>query len=189
MHPIPETKGRGFPELIYRYTVSGSAKAGIDTGSDAAQAGSNDWANGDLLEILILARTDQAITRSSLLMQLNGDTSSIYDQEQLRGLDTSVASAGAVAAAQWSLEVPGSSAAANYAAFLRGSLFAYTSPTFYKTAEFRGGYNHTSAASNFWSAWACSYRSTSAVTRIKIFGGSSSNFAVGSQLLVYKRLA
>jgi len=41
----------GSSELIYRYTVAGTDKASIDTGVDTAQAGSNDWTNGDLLDI------------------------------------------------------------------------------------------------------------------------------------------
>src|SRR5262245_2995315 len=41
----------GGSSLIYRLTVAGADKASIDTGVDAPDAGSNDWTNGDLLEV------------------------------------------------------------------------------------------------------------------------------------------
>ncbi len=55
----------GMPVLVYRYTVTGSDKASIDTGVDTADAGSNDWTNGDLLEIWF--KTTLALSASNPL--------------------------------------------------------------------------------------------------------------------------
>ncbi len=55
----------GMSSLVYRYTVTGSDKASIDTGVDTADAGSNDWTNGDLLEVFLYSRTDEATSSTT----------------------------------------------------------------------------------------------------------------------------
>ena len=182
--------GVGSSELVYRYTVTGSDKASIDTGADTADAGSNDWTNGDVLEVWVIARTDEAaVTRSTATLVFNNDTGSNYDIEQFRALGTSVAGAGAVAGASLQIEVPGAGASANYASTGRATIAGFSGTTFYKTMEILTGYNHATAGSNFGSLYVGSWRSTSAITRVKLGCLSTNKLVVGSELLIYKRLA
>jgi len=177
-------------ELVYRYTVTGSDKASIDTGADTADAGSNDWTNGDVLEVWVIARTDEAaVTRSTATLVFNNDTGSNYDIEQFGALGTSVAGAGAVAGASLQIEVPGAGASANYASTGRATIPGFSGTTFYKTMEILTGYNHATAGSNFGSLYVGSWRSTSAITRVKLGCLSTNKLVVGSELLIYKRLA
>jgi len=187
---LASASGVGSSELVYRYTVTGSDKASIDTGADTADAGSNDWTNGDVLEVWVIARTDEAaVTRSTATLVFNNDTGSNYDIEQFRALGTSVAGAGAVAGASLQIEVPGAGASANYASTGRATIPGFSGTTFYKTMEILTGYNHATAGSNFGSLYVGSWRSTSAITRVKLGCLSTNKLVVGSELLIYKRLA
>lgn len=175
----------GAPVKLYDYEVSGSDKASIDTNVDGTTVAN--FTGYDILEIWLIGRTDEAITRSSALITFNNDTGANYDIEQFRGLGTGTAAAGAVAQTSLSIELPGASASANYASTGRMSIVGYASTTFYKTMEMLTGYNHATAGSNFASLYIGSWRNTAAITRIKIAATSTNKLKVGSRLIVYGR--
>ncbi len=177
----------GLTELIYRYTVAGSDKASIDTGADTADAGSNVWTGGDLLEIFICARTDSASASTSLLMTLNNDTGSNYDRQLLRGNNTSASATPSLAQTSWNLAVHGSGGSASYPSALRITIPNFTGTTFFKQAEATVGSQDATAGNNVMDVYGIGYRSTSAITRLKIIGFGTDKFKVGSQLLIYKR--
>ncbi len=184
---IPATLG--LTSLVYRYIVSGSDKASIDTGADTAQAGSNDWTNGDVLEIWVIGRTDEAVVRSTGTIIVNNDTGSNYDIEQFRALGTSVVGAGSAAGASWQIELPGASATASYASSGRMTIPGFSGTTFFKTMEILTGYSQATTAADFASLYVGAWRSTSAITRLKLGCLSTNKLKVGSELLIYKRLA
>ncbi len=179
----------GVPVLVYRYTVTGSDKASIDTGADTADAGSNDWTNGDLLEVWLLARTDDAGAFHDIDMTLNNDGSSIYDSEAVQAVGGSTGTGSNVALAAWPIQVHGSGGSASYPAAVRLVFPGFTATTFWKTAEGTGGPIDATSGNQIARAYSFGYRSTSAITRLKVAGQSTAKLKVGSKLLIYKRLA
>ncbi len=179
----------GVPVLVYRYTVTGSDKASIDTGADTADAGSNDWTNGDLLEVWILARTDDAAAFHDIDVILNNDASSIYDQEAVQGVGAAASTGTQNAAASWPVQVHGSGGSASYAAAVRLTIPGYAATTFWKVAEGVGGPHDATTGNMIARAYSFGYRSTTAITRLKVAAQSTAKLKVGSKLLIYKRLA
>lgn len=178
----------GSSRLVYRYTVTGSAKASIDTGVDTAQAGDNDWTGGDLLEVWIQARTDEAVTLGTCNITFNNDTGANYDQVQVQNTNATLAGSNSLAQTSLVPSVTGNSAAANYAGVVRLSIPGYARTTFYKEGELTCGTPEDSAADNRFRALAFAYKSTSAITRMKILAGSG-NFQIGTNLTIYKRIS
>jgi len=187
IQPGGTTLGR--TALVYRYTVSGAAKASIDTGVDTPQAGSNDWTGGDVLEVWLTARTDQATPNPLIDMTLNNDSGANYDKQQVSGVSTTASAAAAVGATKWQFFGHGASGSASYAAVTRISFPDYAGTTFNKTGEAVTGQPDATAANQVAQASSLGYRSTSAITRLAVVPDVASNFVVGTQLLIYKRLA
>ncbi len=180
----------GASALVYRYTVTGSDKASIDTGVDTADAGSNDWTNGDLLEIFVYARTDESAVASQLQFIFNNDTTSIYDTTRLTGQNSGVSSASFANLGRFLSNASGASATA--------SIFSATAirvPNYAGTVAFKVGdlveslpEPSTSAMEN--QVFTFGYRSASAISRFKVIPNTSGKkLKVGTQLLIYKRLA
>ncbi len=187
--------GGGVPgslELIYRYTVVGADKLSIDTGVDAPDVGSNDWTNGDLLEMYFYGRTDEAVTTSSVQLIFNNDTTAVYDRQRMYSQTSSSGS---------SLSQNGNSAAFLICGASNGSVAQYSAvemrmPNYMssvgdKAFNILDGSNPTgdSAASQF-DLWFGEYRAQVPVTRIKVIPNTSGKkFKIGSQILIYKRVA
>ncbi len=181
----------GQTKLVYRYTVTGSDKASIDTGVDTPDAGDNVWTGGDLLEVFMYLRTDEAAGQSGFSVVLNNDTSSIYDQARMSVLNVTVSGAPALSQAAWLLATCGASDTANV--FGAATL---TIPNYAGTVGFKnawcvvGAPDHGTAGNAQLNTYGLNYGSTAALTRLKILpttGGKK--FTVGSQLLIYKRLS
>jgi hypothetical protein len=183
----------GVSSLIYRYTVAGVDKVAIDTTSDASQAGSNDWTNGDALEVLFVGRTDEAAFVSQVNVTVNNDAGAKYG----RALVSTAAGGTPVQAVtaggnSWGLSAPGASAAAG--AF--GSITIFV-PGYMNVAGWRVG---TVAYGNAQDATLGHYAGTlgvvsyqdvaSAISRVAITPNTGgAKLKVGSELLVYKRTA
>ena len=179
----------GNSELVYRYTVTGSDKASIDTGVDTPDAGSNDWTNGDLLEIFVLTRTDDAAAAANIAFTVNNDGSSSYDYQRVSGNNTGVGASAALAQAVWQFQTHGSGGSSGYAGSHHLVLPAYAGTTFWKTGAIASNDPDATATTNQELLAAIGYRSTSAITRFKAAAVSTAKLKVGSQLLIYKRLA
>ena len=179
----------GNSELVYRYTVTGSDKASIDTGVDTPDAGSNDWTNGDLLEIFVLTRTDDAGGFGAIDFTVNNDGSSIYDYQRVSGQTTAVVASTALAQAVWRFATHSSGGSSGYACSHHLVLPAYAGTTFWKTGAIANNEVDATATTNQELLAVIGYRSTSAITRFKAAAVSTAKLKVGSQLLIYKRLA
>lgn len=179
----------GFSELVYRYTVAGSDKASIDTGADTADAGTNDWTNADLLEVFIAARTDEAAARSSVNITVNNDTGANYDQVFVAGINATASAANVLAQNNWAVTVHGSSGGASYAGAISLWLPDFSGTAFFKIATLLNATPDSTAANNEARTRALGWRSTAAITRLAIAAPGASKLKVGSQLLIYKRLA
>lgn len=183
----------GLPVLVYRYTVTGSDKTSIDTGVDTADAGSNDWTNGDLLEVYIYARTDETVTGSDIGITFNNDASGLYARTRMLevGNGATFAGAGGVGATSILATLSGASQAAN--AF--GTVHL-TCPNYRGTVGYKEGSLHATNMENTTvgnvrehvNGW--HYASTSALSRLAVAPATSGKkLKVGSQLLIYKRLS
>ena len=182
--------GVGASSLIYRYTVSGSDKASIDTGVDAPNAGSNDWTNGDLLEVWLYARTDEAVAASSVNINFNNDTAGNYDRQRVRGANTTTSANIANADTKIGTVAAGANSTASVFAATRMSVPNFAGTTGFKAVEFTEGVPDETAANMLVDAWVAQWRSTSAITRLAVTPQTAGKkFKIGTQLLIYKRLA
>lgn len=177
--------GIGASELIYRYTVTGSDKASIDTGSDTADAGSNDWTNGDLLEIYMQVRTDDAGSSASVNVNLNNDSGANKYKRQIIYTSSTSITGLADSSTAWNFNASGSGGTSGFATGIQIVIPNYAGTTFNKaanalTAQLDGNYQVTSGLM---------YLSTSAITRLKVAATGSQKLKVGSQLLIYKRVS
>lgn len=184
-----ETGYLGGLELVYKYTVAGSDKASIDTGADTADAGTNDWTNGDVLEVFILTRTDDAAATALISIILNNDTGANYDRQVLRGSNVTASAAQSLGANNWLFNTHGSGGSSGYASSLLISIPTYAGTTFNKQGNSWETVSDSTAGNNSVTAEGLGYRSTSAVTRLKVAAATAggSKMKVGSQLLIYKR--
>lgn len=181
--------GIGASSLVYRYTITGADKASVDTGVDTADAGSNDWTNGDLLEVFWLSRTDDAGAIVNIDMTVNNDTGANYDIQQLHAISTTPTGVTSLAQTKWALSTHGSGGAAGYPGVNRIVFPDFTGTVLNKTADQSGGLNDGTATNELVVLRSLGWRSTAAITRIKFAAQSTAKFKIGSQLLIYKRLA
>ncbi len=181
----------GSLELVYRYKVTGSDKASIDTGSDTPDAGTNDWTNGDLLEIWINARTDTSAASDSLVITFNNDGGSNYDRPQFHVTNTSVSGGPDLADTAWIPQIGGSTGtgATSRLFTVQASIPNYANTSFWKTGTAQSSSPNSTAANNELWQYGIGYRSASAITRMKVACNSTQKLVVGSQLLIYKRVS
>ncbi len=177
--------GGRFPQKLYDYTVTGSDKASIDTNVDGTTV--SNFAGYDVLEVHWYTRTDETATAVFVNMTLNNDTSSIYDVQYVLGSNATATVTTIRAAAAWGLISPAASNAANV--FGAGMLMIpnYLGTVGYKSATGQSGIAEATAANCRLDNIALSYRSTSAITRIKIACSSTFKLKVGSRLIIYGR--
>lgn len=181
--------GIGNLELVYRYTVTGSDKTSIDTGVDTPAAGSNDWTNGDLLEVFALIRTDDAAAVSVPFIRFNNDSGANYDQETIGGNSGSAAAGVLNAQTSVVFHSHGSGGTANYAAGIALTIPNFSGTTFYKNGVLLATVGDATAGNNWAEQWSVGYRSTTALTRLLLSAAAGQKLKVGTQLLIYKRLA
>jgi hypothetical protein len=181
--------GIGSTELIYRYTVSGSDKTSIDTGADTPDAGSNDWTNGDLLEVWLAARTDDATGTGVVTVTVNNDGGSNYDRQLIRGTQTTASASLTNAAAGWATTVHGSGGTASYPGIVTLAIPDFEGTTFNKVGELLSGILDATGGNNDIRSHAIGWRNTAAIDRLAVSAGAGQKLKVGSQLLIYKRLA
>ena len=180
----------GSSSLIYRLTVAGSAKASIDTNVDTPDAGTNNWAGGDLLEIYLSGRTDEATTYSAIALTFNNDGGANYEYEIIRAnasTPTAVNNSGLTNLTLNSFI--GSSPTAG-----RSSLYYIVVPnfagtTFNKIANIVGG-TTIGTVNNQAEEQTGGWVNSAAITRLKVTPVTAAkNFIIGSQLLIYKRVS
>lgn len=182
----------GSTQLIYRFTITGSDATTIDTGVNTPDKGSNDWTNGDLLEILITARTDGAGQISAVLgLTFNNDSGANYDLEVASAQNVTAAATVSNAGSSFGalIFVHGSGGASTYPGAVRIVVPDFAGTTFFKTGLIEAGANDPTASQNIWRGGVFGWRSTSAITRFAVSATGGEKLKVGSQLLVYKRVA
>jgi len=191
--PTGSGGGAGSTELIYRYTVTGADKSSIDTGVDTPDAGSNDWTNGDLLEVWLMGRTDETAFSSSVNMTVNNDTAANYDRSFIATSSGGSPIQGtSIGASAWTLGLTAASATANSPGIVRFTMPGFSGTTFWKIAEAYTGNASDATNGHFQSApETLVYRSTgAAVARVAITPATAGKkLKIGTEFLIYKRLA
>jgi hypothetical protein len=138
------------------------------------------------LLLVITARSSDAVNQEIIALQYNGDTGNNYDYQAIYGNGSS-APGGAVetGVANYSpASIAGASSSANYPSTVHVLIGAYAGTTFYKTANsIAFGADGSPAPQSIASGGG--WRSTSAITSIKIFLGSGDAFVNGSQFNLY----
>jgi hypothetical protein len=153
--------------------------ASIDTGANGI-AGTY-----DVLQIWVIARTAEAAALSTLVCTFNNDGGANYDYTLVRNRNTTVAGVTALGDTSFGVAVMGGSAAASYATVIRMSVPGYAQTTFFKALELTTATETSAAANGDVGTWAVDYRSTTAISRMKIAVSGGSNLATGSRLLIY----
>jgi len=177
-------------ELVYKYTVTGSDKASIDTGTDTPDAGTNSWSSGDVLEVYLNARTDEAVAASQLNWTWNNDTGSVYGLLRIQGANTTISSATSLSRANFFGVVPGASAASNLFGTTKIEVANFTGTVASKNGTLQTVSIDTSAANcqEELYGWYYNPASPAALTRIAVTPNTSAKkLKIGSQLLIYKR--
>ncbi len=180
----------GMPVLVYRYTVVGSDKATIDTAVDTPDAGSNDWTNGDLLELYLYSRTDETVLTSVVYLKFNNSSTNIYDRQFTVSNNVTTCSSPNIGTAGVEWDVDGASQAANYFSHSSAYVPNFTGTVGYKAIGSQSGTAASAAANGQVFNGSHVYRDTAAITRAAIsIATAGKKFKVGTQFLVYKRLA
>lgn len=174
-------------ELVYKYTVAGSDKASIDTGADTADAGTNSWSSGDVLEIFLVGRTDESSTVVNTNFTVNNDTGSNYDIQNDTGLTNTPSSNASIGTTAWVVAMSAASATSGRAGSAHIVIPNFTGTTFWKEATMVQGSNDGTAANQRAVNSGLCWRSTSAITRVKWAAAGAAKLVVGSQMLIYKR--
>jgi hypothetical protein len=139
------------------------------------------------LEIRYSARSTIASASEDMLYQFNGDTAGNYDVELLYNSSaTAAASAEVLASTGGNIgNLPGASATANRAGVGTINIYDYRGTTFNKSVTADNG-NALGTASGQLTAriWTGTWRSTAAITSIRLFIGSG-NYVAGSKFTLY----
>jgi hypothetical protein len=179
--------GAGHPELIYHYETA-AGKASIDTGVDARQAGSGDWANGYLLRIDMNVRSTRAggNTTDGILLTFNNDTSSLYTYERLAATNATFAGVAEALVARFVPIIPTEDIPGSYFGHLLIEVPNYAKNGIGKGVTFSNFGSSTAAGSVYGGMSHGSYGGTSPITRVKVAPSSGSNFSTGTSISITK---
>jgi hypothetical protein len=162
-------------------TTLGADTASIDTGANGIAQTQN------VLEVFILARTDEAVPNSRVAITLNNDSSAIYDWAQVVGSNVTASANNSPAATFWSLICTGSTQPAGCYSPVHVTIPAYTQTTVQKCANALVSSVGTASANMTVVAYGLNYRSTAAISRMKIANNGGTVLKAGSRLLITGR--
>jgi hypothetical protein len=179
--------GSGIGAVLYDFTIT-SAQPSIDTFVDngGGGVGANLSGSYHLLEWFLVGRTNEGAVNSTCALIFNNDSAAHYDNEVLQSQDTSFNSFNDSAQNSLVFIMRGASSAASFATAIRMTCAGYAQTTFFKEVE-AIGCSSNDAVSNWMRTQAMAWRSTAAITRIKVSGGGGSNLVTGSRLIIFGR--
>jgi hypothetical protein len=173
--------GSGVGAVLFDSTL-GANTASIDTGANGIAATQN------VLEVWIVARTDDAAAVGAVAVTVNNDTGANYDLVQIVVSNATVTANNFLAQASWALNVPGAGALAGMAGVIALSIPAYAQTTFHKVGELRNHELDSVAANVRMTARGVNWRNTAAISRMKVaVSGGGTVLLAGSRLLILGR--
>jgi hypothetical protein len=165
--------------VIFDSTLAAAA-ASIDTGAGGIPSGFR------VLEVFMTLRTADANELSVAQITVNADTGAHYDAQVVIGNSTTVSGGFAGLAANWGIEVPGSTDEAGAVAVVRLTIPDYDNTTFHKQGEMVAGAPDPTAANNRVRLASLRWKSTAAITRLTVTGALG-NLVAGSRLTILAR--
>ncbi len=132
----------------------------------------------------MILRTDEAGSAVVADVTVNNDTGANYDRQYLVGTNATAAAGVTLAGTAWNVSAHGSGGSAGYASTVRMSIPGYTQTTFNKVAEVLDAMPDATAGNNIAIAYALGWRSTAAITRMKVAAQGAANLKAGSRLLI-----
>ena len=180
--PLHDFSAGGILSAVLFNSTLVADTATIDTGAGGIASGHK------IMEVFLIARTNEVIVSSTVLITLNGDTSSVYDLGFVRSLNTTVTGGPGLAAANWALTCFGASAQTGAATYMRITFPRYDQATssLHKFAEGTIEQVEDTAADMKVQFVGLRYRSTAAITQMTVTAGSG-NLLAGSSLLIIGR--
>lgn len=168
------TNGR----IVLFDSTLGSDTATIDTGAGGIAGGYS------LLEIYILARSNEAVVAARLDLLVNNDTGSNYDRQAVRGDNTTASAVVNSATASWDLGIAGASCASGVFSVIQIVFPAYTQTVAQKTGLMTHTRVDTTAANRRAEVQGLHWRSTAAITRFSMTALATKLLLTGSRLLI-----
>ena len=143
------------------------------------------------LRVLAIGTSNTAAENTRWKVQVNGDSASHYDHQNLYGVNATAAATVVAADAQWvpssgSPDLPGANATSGVAGILDITIPGYAGTTFQKMGLWRSGYSDGATASADMALvfLACAWRSTSAITSLTVQPVAGS-FVTGTTAYLY----
>jgi hypothetical protein len=146
-------------------------------------------AYNDLI-VVLTARDATATSATTPEMTFNADTAGNYYSQRITGSGSSVSTAESLTTASFPLGgVPAASADANFFGSVEVVIYGYAATTWVKTVQAFAHYPTFASSTGFtFRTTAGIWKSTAAINRITIKGGSGANFVTGSRCRIYGRL-
>lgn len=164
--------------LLYANTLSSPA-ASIDTGAAGIAAGFN------VMVAHIIAQTTDVAIVANMKVTVNNDGSSIYDLQTITGVNVTASASIASALAFWQFQTHGASGTSGYPGVGTLTFPGYANTSFNKTGTLVLGNMDATAADNAVNSFILGYRSTTAISRMKVAPSNAVNLATGSALYIY----
>lgn len=183
MSPIVSQGGGGSGSsstVLFDSTLSGSA-ASIDTGAGGIPQTQN------LLEVWIIARTNDAAATALLNLTVNNDGGANYDMQKVTGASAAASASTNVAQTAWLVRTHGAGGTAGYPTVAVVTIPGYTQTTLAKTGTCVNGTPDGTGANETSDVWAYGYRPTTAISRMTVAAQGASVLVAGSRLLILGR--
>ena len=176
--PFSSVSSGGGLTKLFDSTLGASALS-IDSGAGGFST------SFDLLQIYVIARTDEVAALSTIIMSFNNDGAAHYDFTLARNRNTTLAGVSGAANAGFQIVCPGSSAIAGFAGICQVNIPGYAQTTFNKVCTFQNATVTSAVANDDVGIWAQVWENTAAVNRVKISVSGGANLVAGSRLLIY----
>ncbi len=164
--------GAGGPTLLFESTVAGVDAASIDTGAGGIAGGFR------ILEVHLVCRTDAAGANDVVDVTFNNDATAIYDRK-------STAGGVAVADTKLPLTVHGSGGDASTVGYGYVRVPDYAGTTWRKAGRFETNVPDSTVGNNSALGGEFGYRSTAAISQLKVAAEGAAKMKVGSHLMIY----
>jgi hypothetical protein len=163
---------------LYDSTL-GAPAASFDTGAASIAAGYSS------IELLLYARSVRVAASDEVYIQFNNDATAIYDWQRAGASNTTGTFSAVATDNGFDAFVPAASAAANVFGVMRMSVAGYDIAAGQRAVSYQDGFADTTIGNSRAYTRSGTYRSTSAITRIKVVSLNSANLATGSRFVVY----
>lgn len=169
--------GSGIGALLFDSTL-GADTSSIDSGAGGFST------SYKVLRVYFTGRTDVANTLSTLLIRVNNDSGANYDSENDILINATRSDTPLAAQTSWNAYAAGGNSDANRAGSFVLEIPHYADTTFYKTGIITNGSSPATAAQTAVRVEHCTWRSTTAITRLAV-SLASGNLKAGSRLTIF----